>query len=182
MRSSRSPSRTAPISIGTIARPHGIRGEVRLRPWDDRSDLFARKRRPKQVRIRLGDADPVPYEIQEARVHSDGSVLLALAGVETRNDAERLRGGEVLADRKDLPKPNPNEWFAEDLIGLAVASPEGTTLGSVRDVYANGAHEILIVETPTGDVDVPFVEAHVGDVDLEAGRVVALDLDALRPR
>jgi len=37
------------------------------------------------------------------------------------------------------------------------------------------------VATAKGDVEVPFVEAHVGEVDVVARRIVILDIDALVP-
>jgi len=87
----------------------------------------------------------------------------------------------VVVRRSDLSDPAPDEYYVEDLEGLEAFAPDGTALGRVRDVYSNGAQEVLIVVTARGDVEIPFVEAHVGEVDLERGRLVVLDLDALIP-
>jgi len=168
------------VPLGIVARPHGLRGEVRLRPYDGYSDLFLGDECPTRAYLRLDGADPVAVEIEGARIGPERSVLLALSNLHTRNDVEPFRGAELLADGDDLPPLGDDEWYATDLVGLAAVDPGGGALGAVRDVYSNGAHEILVVATPSGDVEVPFVGAHVGDVDLEAGRVVILDIGLLR--
>lgn len=168
------------IPLGRIARPHGIRGEVRIRTHDGAAALDA-DRLPRTVHVRRADDTTQRLAVERARGVPGGYVLAKFAGIETRTDAETLRGAEILADRADLPPPGEDEWYVEDIIGLRAVSPGGEPLGAVRDAYFNGAHEVLIVDTPTGNVDVPFVDAHVGDVDLGRGTIVLLDLDALRP-
>ena len=83
--------------------------------------------------------------------------------------------------RADLPAPEPDELYVEELEGLAAVDPQGRSLGIVREIYSNGAQEVLVVSTERGDVEVPFVDAHVGEVDVAARRLVILDLDALVP-
>ncbi len=123
---------------------------------------------------------PRPVRIVRARAVPAGIVLLELEGVATREQAESLRDAEVLAERGDLPEPGPEEWYAADLVGLRAVSPAGDVLGTVRETYFNGAQEVLVIETGSGDVDVPLVDAHVGDVDPASGSIVIPDLEALR--
>jgi 16S rRNA processing protein RimM len=123
---------------------------------------------------------PPPRRIDAVRRAPDGTFVVAFHGIATRNDAEALRGMLVLAARADLRPPGAGEWYAADLVGLQAVAPDGRPLGRVRDVYANGAQEVLVVAAAGGDVDVPFVDAHVGEVDLDAGRLVIVDIDALR--
>ena len=172
------------MEIGIVGKAHGIRGEVHIRPYHRASDALAEL---EFVFLRRRDesgepaADPLKLTVERARPTPDGSWLVALSGVVTRNDAESLRGALVSARRADLPPPDPDELYVEDLLGLAAVDPDGRPLGTVREIYSNGAQEVLIVATDRGDVEVPFVEAHVGEVDLDAGRLVILDLDALVP-
>jgi 16S rRNA processing protein RimM len=177
-------SRGAPlIEIGIVTKPHGIRGEVHVRLYNLDSLVLEQLR---EVLVRRRDAqddDPhaQPMCIEDVRPTSAGTWLVCFAGVHTRSDAEALRGATLSTSRGDLPAPAPDEVYVEDLPGLDAFDSGGTALGSVRDVYSNGAQEVLIVATASGDVEVPFVAAHVGEVDLERRRIVILDIANLVP-
>jgi 16S rRNA processing protein RimM len=173
-----------PLELGVITKPHGLRGEVHVRPYnvdsrvlDDVDEVLVRRRDEHGEPA----AQPLKLVIENVRPTPDGSWLVAFAGVVTRNDAETLRGAVVSVRRGDLPKLEDGELYAEDLPGLEAFAPDGTSLGRVRDVYSNGAQEVLVVATAKGDIEVPFVEAHVGEVDVAARRIVILDIDALVP-
>jgi 16S rRNA processing protein RimM len=177
-------SRSAPlIEIGIVTKPHGIRGEVHVRLYNldspvlDKLPAVLLRRREAQD----DDAQALRMSIEEARPTPAGTWLVRFAGVHTRDDAETLRGATLRLRRSELPAPAPDEVYVEDLPGLDAFDPHGTALGSVRDVYSNGAQEVLVVATASGDVEVPYVAAHVGEVDLERRRIVILDLFDLVP-
>lgn len=183
--SSKSPSRLDPratIELGIVTRPHGLRGEVHVRLHNLESTVLegigaVLVRRPGGEQ----SAEPVRLVVETARPTPDGSWVVAFEGIVTREDAESLRGGVVSAPRGELPEPGESELYVEDLAGLEAVDPAGRALGTVREVYSNGAQEVLVVATGRGDVDVPFVDAHVGAVDVENGRIVILDLESLVP-
>ncbi|MBI5501252.1 MAG: 16S rRNA processing protein RimM [Deltaproteobacteria bacterium] len=172
------------MEIGVVTRPQGLRGEMRVHLHNPESTALDELetvlvRRP--AAAGGAPADPLKLGIEGARSTPDGTWIVAFAGVVTRDDAESLRGATVSARRADLPGPDEGELYVEDLVGLEAVDPDGRTLGVVREVYDNGAQEVLVVAAAGGDVDVPFVDAHVGDVDLEQRRLVILDLAALVP-
>jgi 16S rRNA processing protein RimM len=117
-----------------------------------------------------------------ARPLPDDGWLVTFEGLSTRNEAEALRGARIAVPRDRLPAPGPDEYFAEDLLDLHVLDPAGRPLGRVARVYENGALAVLVVEAAAvGEVDVPFVEEHVGEVDLERRTLVVRDLGLLIP-
>ncbi|NLA64968.1 MAG: 16S rRNA processing protein RimM, partial [Leucobacter sp.] len=63
-----------------------------------------------------------------------------------------------------------NAWYDHQLVGLEVRR-DGQLLGKVAEVQHLPAQDLLAVTTSAGTVLVPFVEAIVPDVDLEAGVV-----------
>ena len=73
----------------------------------------------------------------------------------------------------------PGEFYDRHLIGLRAATPEGAEVGRVRSVLHLPAQDILEIETAAGPRLVPFVEALVLDVDLEAGRLTVVNLTGL---
>lgn len=136
------------------------------------------------VRRRGADpaAPPEELALADARPLPDAQWLVTFEGVVTRNDAEALRGAVLSTPRDRLAEPEPGEFFAEDLLDLDVLDPGGRPLGRVVRVYDNGAQAVVVVAgTELGEVDVPFVDEHVGEVDLERRTLVVRDLSLLVP-
>lgn len=155
--------------MGRVAAPHGVRGALKVRPvsadpaallgydewWMRRSDAGAWTAR----RIRS--------------VREQGTMLVVeLAGVESREDAAALRGAEVGVPREWLPPLGEDEYYQDDLVGFSVVNREGIVLGFLRDFVASGAHPIArIVDETGGERLVPWVDAYVDGVDMDARRI-----------
>jgi 16S rRNA processing protein RimM len=157
------------LEVGYVARAHGIHGEVAVRTFDPHSRVLEGVTRL-VLRLRTGEERPV--SVESARRASD-SMLLVLAGVSSRVEAEALRGATVHVHRDDLDQPAAGEWFQGDLVGLEARTPEGTSLGRVTAVWNTGPVPNLVIEDAAGaELLVPFVDEFVPEVDLEGGRLV----------
>ena len=155
------------IPVGYIRRAHGLRGDVILRPLSDDPDRFL------VGAVFESDEHPArTLTIAEIREHKEG-LLLRFEEVRERNPADRLRGVTLTiaaAERRDL---EDDEYWPEDLQGLAVELTDGTALGVVASVVTGGAQDRLVVATEDGaSVEVPFVAAIAVEVDPAAGRIV----------
>jgi 16S rRNA processing protein RimM len=152
------------IEIGGVARAHGIKGEVVIFTHDPDSTT-------------LGDVETifvggVEMKISNARDTHRGW-LVALAGVATRNDAERLQGKPVEVERAQLQLDEEDVLLA-DLIGCAVRRPDGTAWGTVAHVETHEFQDLLVIHD--GDVErmLPLVDEFVTQIDLDE-RVVHVD-------
>jgi 16S rRNA processing protein RimM len=117
------------------------------------------------------DTPSVTYIITEVGPHKDG-LLVRFEGVFDREAAEALRGTSftIAADeRRDL---DSEEFWPDDLVGCTVVDEAGESLGTVESVVFGAAQDRLSVRTPDGSVEVPFVDAIVPIVDLDARRIV----------
>lgn len=177
------------IVVGRLAGAYGIKGWIRVVSFTDPVGNLT-VYRPWSVRRRDGWRR---VDVKEIRPHGRGYVV-KLAGVETRDDAERMVGAEVGVPRSSLPPAGPDEYYWKDLIGLEVFDRTGRRLGQVVRLMETGAHDVLVVADTAASVAVgesadgaasehtsasedaetliPFVGAVVGDVDLDAGRLV----------
>jgi 16S rRNA processing protein RimM len=115
----------------------------------------------------------VRRRISSARQTPKG-FLLDLEGVQSRTDAQTLRGEQLLLDREELDSTEEGEYYVADLVGLTAVSDAGEVLGTVADTFETAAHEVLVVreEKSRQDLYVPFTIEHVPRVDLQAGRIV----------
>lgn len=121
------------------------------------------------------------------RTGTDAKPLLRLEGIDSRDAAVALRGEPLLVERADAPPLEADEWWADDLVGLAVVDGE-RAVGVVERVRSLPSCEVLEVVTSPADPNrrgsegetilIPLVGDAVRDVDLEAGRI-DVDLDFL---
>ncbi|WP_076864771.1 ribosome maturation factor RimM [Bradyrhizobium mercantei] len=156
----------APVCVARIGAAHGVRGAVRL--WTFTEDPLAVK-----------DYGPLmtkdgsrQFEVTHAREAKD-HLVVTLKGVATRDDAERLNGIELYVPRDRLPETDDGEYYHTDLIGLAAVTTAEQPLGKVIAIHNFGAGDIIEIAPPQGaTMLLPFTNAVVPTVDLDAGRVV----------
>lgn len=156
------------ICVGSIAGAFGVRGEVRLKSYCAEPTAIAdygllhTKDGARSFKVTL--TRPVA-----------GGLGARISGVETKEQADALRGVELYADRDRLPHLPDDEFYHADLIGLEVRDTGGVLLGRVASVVNYGAGDILEVtgEGRRASLMLPFTRAVVPTVDLAAGRIVA---------
>jgi len=152
--------------MGRIAAPYAVKGWVKLQTFTEYLDSLLDY--PVWKLGRNGQWRDV--KVLEAKVHGDSLVAL-LDGVPDRNKAETLRGLDVGVVRSELPDPDEDEYYWDELLGLEVFNLAGESLGMVDGLLETGAHDVLKVGSG-GRLLIPFVEAIVREVDLDAGRIV----------
>lgn len=157
------------ILFGRITGAHGIRGEVRI-------NSFAAVPEDIAAYGPLSDGKSSTFVIEKLRVLRGMAVAAKLAGISDRNDAEALKGTELFVARSKLPETEEDEWYYDDLIGLAVVAPDDTPIGIVHAVQNFGAGDLLEIriEGERKTLLVPFTKAFVPVVDI-AGRRVVVD-------
>jgi 16S rRNA processing protein RimM len=156
------------VVVGRIGRPHGVRGEVTVEVRTDDPDLrFA----PGAV-LRTDPAGRGPLTVAGRRWHRE-VLLLALEGVESREDAEELRNTELHVPVAELPAlEDPEDYYDHQLVGLTARLPDGTELGTVSAVRHEGADLLVVRRVEGGELLVPFVTAIVPTVDVGGGSLV----------
>ncbi len=156
------------ILLGRITRPHGIKGEVRVAFFGDRPEIL---NGPLWLSSHSGQARPL--RVLAWRVQQE-QLILALQGVEDRNQAEALRNAEILVAEADMPPPGEDELYLHQLMGLEVhqACPP-RLLGVLENVIFPAGQELWSIISPDGkEILFPAVAEFVEDIDLDAGRIV----------
>ena len=162
------------IVVGVIERPHGVRGEVAV---ELRTDEPERRFAPGQVLREEGGTRL--FTVRSVRDHS-GRLLVRFAELVDRAGAEAARGTLLIAAVEPDERPaESGEFYDRQLIGLRVTTLDGADVGRVGSVLHLPAQDVLEIETDAGPRLVPFVEALVPDVDLEAGRLTVVDVAGL---
>jgi 16S rRNA processing protein RimM len=106
--------------------------------------------------------------------------LIKFAEVADRAAAEAVSGTLLTATVEGDERPvEPDEFYDRQLIGLRAMTPDGVEVGMVSSVLHLPAQDVLEVDTTTGIRLVPFVEALVPQVDLDAGHLTIVDVAGL---
>jgi 16S rRNA processing protein RimM len=166
------------VEVGRILDAWGIKGWFKIQPHSASPEaLFSSKRwflQPTERGPRAFEGT-VLMRVQQAKEHSDSVVALAL-DIPDRNAAERLKGSRIFVSRSSFPTPSPDEYYWVDLIGLDVINREGVTLGTVTDLMSTGPNTVLVLQWQeagkTHERMIPFVNAYVDRVDLQARRIL----------
>ncbi len=168
------------LLLGEILRPHGIRGELRMRVLTDFPERIPTLA---AVYIGVGPASPdvKPYQVEHMRMHQAYG-LLKLQGVEDRSQAELLRDLLVMVPLENAVPLEPGEFYLYQLIGLAVETVDGEALGTLRDVIETGANDVYVVASPAhGEVLLPATDEVIVRVDIAAGVMVVNLIEGLLP-
>lgn len=157
--------RNAYLEAGKIVNTHGVKGDVKIESWCDTPEVLASL---PALYFRQGDGyrKETPARMSPFK----GMVLCHLAGVDSFEQANLLRGITVYAARADLPL-REGAVFVADLLGLSVIDIDsGRVYGKIRDVQNGRASDIYEIETPEREtVLFPAVKEFVKRIDLDTG-------------
>lgn len=161
------------LQIGEIVNTHGVRGDVKVYPYTDDITRFSEL---SSLLIERPGKDREQVKITGAKYFKN-MVILHLKGVESMNDAEKLRGSRLFVERADAAPLGENEYYIADLIGLSVVTDEGETLGELKDVLVTGANDVYLVrdrdyKNNKKEYLLPAIKDCILNVDLEKGVVL----------
>jgi len=148
--------------MGRVAGSYGVRGWLKVIPGGGVAQALAQAREWWVGTER--------YAVVEAKQHS-GTVVGRLEGIESREQALKLKGARVSVDRAALPAVDEGHYYLADLVGLDVMNEQGERLGRVKQWLTNGAQDVMELQGDRARL-IPWVSAIVKQVDLDAKRIV----------
>jgi 16S rRNA processing protein RimM len=160
--------------VARIGKPHGIRGEVTVQVLTDApADRFV-----PGTDFVVEPASAGPLSVESARWNKD-ILLLAFEGIETRNQAETLRGAKLFIETEELDEDDDEGWYEHELVGLE-ARVGSRVVGKVAALHTMPVQDLLVVEDADGkEILVPFVEQIVPEVNVAGGYILLTPPDGL---
>ncbi len=154
--------------MGRIFGSWGVRGGVRVDPYTEDPETLAAYKTWLVGR----EGDWKEYKVLEARLHIT-QVVAQLEGLTDRDAALKLKGSEVAVPRDTLPEPDDGSYYWSDLVGLAVVNTAGEALGEVKEMFSNGAQDVIdvVAGEDAGTVKRLIPWTVVRSVDLKARRI-----------
>ncbi|AGW14835.1 ribosome maturation factor RimM [Megalodesulfovibrio gigas] len=161
------------LVLGRVLKPHGVRGELKCACHAEDVEAFVALER---VWLARGQAAPRAFAVRKVRMASPAEqvVLLLLEGIADRTQAEAWRDADILVDAADLPPPDDDEVYIEDLLGAAVLLADGTPLGIFEHLLETAEeYDVWAIRSPGGqEILFPAHEDFLVEVDAATQRIV----------
>lgn len=147
------------LEIGKIVGTHGVRGMIRIQPWSDNGDFLTKF---KNFYLENGNT-----KIEMDKITPHGNVVIsAIKGVNTIEDAEKLRNQILYIKRSDAKLPE-GRYFVSEIIGSKVIDAEtDEQIGILTDVSQTGANDVWHIKKGEKEYLVPAIPDVVIDVDV----------------
>jgi 16S rRNA processing protein RimM len=162
------------VALGAVARPHGVRGELRVQPFNRDSELLLAV---DEVLVRGRDGAEHEVSVDAARRAND-AILMKLYSVDDRAGADALRGALICVRRGGFPALAEGEFYVCDLQGARVVVVDGEVpeweLGRVRELRTYPTVDTILVDAKDGGSpwEAPLVDSVVRSIDVQANLVV----------
>ena len=161
------------IVIGQITKPHGVRGELRVKPHTDEPERFTWLEQ-----VYVGETARSLMLVEKARVHQ-GMILLKFTAVNDRTAAEALRGEWLMVPEDEALPLEEGEYYLFQLEGLSVFTDDGEDLGVLTSIIETGANHVFVVQGAQGELLLPDIDEVVQEIDFENGRMLVTLLPGL---
>ena len=168
------------VTLARLVKPQGRKGELLAEILTDFPERFSERRRLFLLAAAIaGKASTPPREVtlEEHWLHKD-RLVLKFAGIDSINDAEPLRGSEVVIPYAERAPLDEDAVYIADLVGCVLYDrASGTTVGEILDVDRESSNMELLVVQPAGserrgaEILVPFAKAYLPAIDLTARRM-----------
>lgn len=168
------------LIVAEVLRPHGVRGEIRVRILTD----FPERLQPgKMVYLGRSAAQEQAESLTLARVRlQDDYGILQLEGIDNRNDVEHWRGLFLMIPIDEAVPLEEDEFYAYQLIGMTLLNESGHVIGEISDIMETGANDVLVVSSSEyGEILIPDIPGMWVELDFDEGFATARLPDGLLP-
>ena len=163
------------LEIGQIVNVKGLKGEVKVNSFSEDSTRFEKL---KTVFIKR-KGEMKEYEIETVG-YNKIQVIIKFKGIDSVEEAEKLRNSFILIDRSVLGALPEGKYYIADLIGLEVYTEENEYLGKVDDIYNTGSNDIYVVKDDLGKQKLlPGIDEVIKKIDLDTGKIIVNLIEGL---
>jgi len=153
-----------------------MKGEIRIEYFNPEDpQLFSRYQ---VIFLKGAEGSPQPYRPIAVRPHKK-FILAQLEGIRTKEEAEQLRGKQVLVDPTELPPLEEDEYYWRDILGMRVVTEEGGQVGKVAEIFPTGSNDVYVVREGEKEFLIPAIEDVIITIDREARTIVIRPLEGL---
>lgn len=154
------------LAVGKVVNTHGIKGELKVMPITSdisRFDYLLFVTASYEGALK-------EFRVSSCRIHK-GFILMILKGIETMDDAEKLKGQELFVHRKHAIELEEDEFFICDIIGINVYEEE-KLLGQITDVLETGSNDVYVItDNNKKEILIPALKSVVESINIKEKRM-----------
>lgn len=160
------------VAIGEIAKPYGTRGEVKVNPLTDWPQRFS-DLKGVYLNCKFFQLDNSRTRIKEKFVY------IKLEGIDSRSQAEEIRGAVIEIPRSLAVKLPRNSYYIFQIIGLSVYLEEEEYLGKVIEVIKTGSNDVYEVEGEKGTFLIPAIKDVIKEINIDNKKIIIKPIPGL---
>lgn len=163
---SASSATTKRVCLGAFAGAHGVKGEAKVKTFTEEPAGIA------AYGPVTSEDGKRRFTLKFVRVLKPDLALVTAPEIASREEAAALAGTRLYVARAALPATDADEFYLEDLIGLAAVDDSGAPLGKVVGIHNFGAGDLIELKGSSGAIIVPFTNETIVAAELAEGRIV----------
>lgn len=160
------------FAIGKISKPHGVKGEVNIIPFDENLEIFHNLKR-----VFLSNSDTDESDLKEIEIYSikfkNKKVVAKFINCNTCNDAELLRNKFIRIEREGISLKE-GDYFIADIKECNVYDDEGTFLGKISEVIQTKNNDVYWIKKTNLNEEllIPVLKSVVIDINIDKRKVI----------
>lgn len=132
------------LVVGKVGAPYGVQGWIKVNSYtDELSGIF------EYAPWFIGDENQA-FHVEKWRIHKNGLVA-KLDGIDDRDGADRIKNLEISINIEQLPALDGDDFYWRELVGMEVKTVKGYHLGSVKEMFATGSNDVMLVDANPND-------------------------------
>lgn len=156
------------FEIGQIVNTSGLKGIVKVNSFSDDMNRFEKLNK---VLIEKNQK-LTEYIIEEVR-YNKNQVLLKLKGIDTIEDAEKLRNCYIKIPRTETENLPEDTYYIVDLIGINVYLEDGILVGKIIDVFPTGSNDVYVIKREENtDLLIPAIKDVVKSINIQEKKMI----------
>lgn len=163
------------LELGQIVNVKGLKGEVKVNSFSNDNTKFERL---SKVTLKQKNKE-TEYEIEKVG-YNKNQVIIKFKGIDTIEEAEKLRNSFILVDREIFGELPEGVYYIADLIGLDVYTKNNEYLGKVDDIFETGSNDVYVVKDELGKQKLlPGIDEVIKNIDIENGKIIVNLIEGL---
>ncbi len=159
------------LEVGYVNNVRGLLGEIKIMHYCDTKEVF--KEIPSVV------IDKKEFDIKYIKFVKE-QVIAKLVGVDSVDEAEKLKNKTVYAYREALPELSEGSFYIADIIGFSVLIDDGKQIGVLKDVDVSGPTDIFVIKRENKkDAYIPHIKKFVKNIDTSKKEIIITPIDGL---
>lgn len=150
------------LTVGFLRRPHGVQGEIMM---DLHTDFPERMKKGRKLFV---GQEYQPMTLTNVRPHQAG-LLVKFNGLETPEDAGKLRNQWVYIKAKDATPLREGQIYQHELFGFRVIDENDNALGELVEIIETGANDVYVIRNESGkELLLPAIPSVILNLDTDS--------------